>query len=120
MAHFAELDENNTVIRVIVGINESEGDGEVIYRDQTKTIWKQTSYNTVAGVHLLGGTPFRKNYAGIGFKYDEALDAFIPPQPFPSWALDENSCTWVAPVEKPEEPGFYSWSEADLRWSLAE
>jgi hypothetical protein len=120
MAHFAELDENNMVIRVITGIDESVADGEGVYGVETKTAWKKTSYNTVAGVHLLGGTPFRKNYAGIGFKYDEKLDAFIPPQPFPSWTLDEESCTWEPPVVKPEGEGFYSWSEIDQKWSLAE
>jgi hypothetical protein len=117
MAHFAELDENNIVIRVIVGIDESVGDGEIVYGVETKTIWKKTSYNTVGGVHLLGGEPFRKNYAGIGFRYDEVLDAFIPPQPFPSWILDKESCIWVAPIEKPKDDKFYSWSELDQKWS---
>ena len=88
MAHFAELDENNVVTQVIVGVDEPL-DGEAIYAETTGTVWKKTSYNTIAGEHRLGGTPFRKNYAGIGFTYDATRDAFIPPQPFASWNLCE-------------------------------
>lgn len=84
MAHFAELDENNIVVRVIVGIDEQHGDGEAIYAKETGTVWKKTSYNTVDGIHKLGGTPFRQNFAGIGYRYDESLDAFLPPE-VPNW-----------------------------------
>jgi hypothetical protein len=75
---------------------------------------KRTSYNAIGGVHFNNGIPFRKNYAGIGFTYDEMRDAFIPPKPFPSWILNEESCTWNAPVEKPI--GDYTWDENELNW----
>ena len=88
MAHFAELNENNIVLQVIVGVDEPL-DGEAIYQEATGKVWKKTSYNTLAGQHLLGGTPFRKNYASIGYSYDPDRDAFIPPQPFQSWPLNE-------------------------------
>ena len=94
MAHFAELDENNVVLQVIVGVDEPH-DGEAIYAETTGRVWKKTSYNTFAGEHRLGGTPFRKNYAGIGYTYDPDRDAFIAPQPYPSWTLDEQTCQWV-------------------------
>ena len=84
MAHWAELDENNVVLRVLVGDNNDPA-GDEGYQwliDNLGGTWKKTSYNTVAGVHTAGGTPFRKNYAGIGYTYDEALDAFLPPKPF--------------------------------------
>jgi hypothetical protein len=116
MAHFAELDENNVVTQVIVGINEDEGDGEAIYLENTGKIWKQTSYNTKAGQHILGGTPFRKNYAAIGFTYDETRDAFIPPKTFESWALDEETCCWVPPVPRPTDGNSYYWDEPTLTW----
>lgn len=94
MAHFAELDENNVVLQVIVGVDEPH-DGEAIYAQTTGTVWKKTSYNTFAGEHLLGGTPFRKNYAGIGYIYDANRDAFIPPKPDGNYILDEQTCQWV-------------------------
>jgi len=99
MAHFAELDENNVVTQVIVGINEDEGDGEAIYFENTGKIWKQTSYNTRAGQHLLGGTPFRKNYAGIGYSYWSDLDAFVPPKCHESAVLNEVTCQWLCEDE---------------------
>ena len=94
MAHFAEIDENNVVLRVIVGVDEPL-DGEAVYHEMTGTTWKKTSYNTVAGQHLLGGTPFRKNYAGIGYTYDPDRDAFIPPKPDGDYVLDEQTCQWT-------------------------
>jgi hypothetical protein len=116
MAHFAEIDENNVVLRVIVGVDEPL-DGEAIYHKMTETTWKKTSYNTVAGQHLLGGTPFRKNYAGIGYTYDPDRDAFIPPQPFPSWTLDEQTCQWVSPVPFPNDGKQYFWDEQTCQWT---
>lgn len=116
MAHFAKLDEKNVVVFVTVGRQEDDGlEAELTQR--TGDVYKQTSYNTRAGVHALGGTPFRGNYAGIGFTYDEALDAFIPPQPYPSWVLDEETFSWVAPVTKPS--GDHVWDEQAGQWVKA-
>ncbi len=101
MAHYAILDENNIVTMVIVGKNEDE-----TYNDQPMD-WeayyggKRTSYNTFGGVHKAGGTPFRKNYAGIGYTYDDVRDAFIPPKPTPDATLDEATCQWIVPVVDP-------------------
>lgn len=94
MAHFAQLNENNIVVQVIVGVDEPH-DGEAIYAANTGLVWKKTSYNTFAGEHQLGGTPFRKNYAGIGYTYDSDRDAFIPPKPDGNCVLDEQTCQWV-------------------------
>lgn len=116
MAHYAFLDENNVVTEVIVGKDESNFDWEQKYGLTRGQLCKRTSYNTRGGVHLTGGTPFRKNYAGIGFTYDEQRDAFIPPQPFPSWTLDEFSCLWEAPIPYPEDGGFYVWNEGAQEW----
>lgn len=104
MAHYAFIDENNIVVEVITGRNEGELDidWERYYGEFRGLTCKRTSYNTLGNEHLLGGTPFRKNYAGIGYKYDSDRDAFIPPQPYPSWSLDEFSCQWKAPKPKPE------------------
>jgi hypothetical protein len=115
MAHFAELNENNVVVQVIVGVDEPL-DGEAIYAETTGTVWKKTSYNTLAGQHLLGGTPFRKNYAGIGYSYDPDRDAFISPQPFPSWTLDEQTCQWTPPVPFPNDEKQYFWDEPSVSW----
>jgi len=115
MAHFAEIDENNIVLRVIVGVDEPL-DGEAIYAETTGTVWKKTSYNTRAGEHLLGGTPFRKNYAGIGYTYDPDRDAFIPPQPFPSWSLNEQTCQWESPIQYPSDDKRYEWDEQTISW----
>ena len=81
-------------------------------------VWKQTSYNTSGGVHLLGGTPFRKNYAGIGYTYDEDRDAFIPPKPFNSWVLNETTCQWEAPVALPDTENRYNWNVETTTWDL--
>jgi hypothetical protein len=114
MAHFAKLDSSNVVIFVTVGRNEDDGK-EAELTARTGDVYKQTSYNTYGGVHTNGGTPLRKNYAGIGFTYDAERDAFIPPQPFPSWALNETTCLWDAPVPMPTD-GFYSWDESTTSW----
>jgi len=94
MAHFAKLDENNVVVFVTVGRDEDDGK-EAELTARTGDVYKQTSYNTFGGVHLLGGTPFRKNYAGIGYTYDAARDAFIPPKPSDDAVLDEDTCQWI-------------------------
>jgi hypothetical protein len=91
MAHYAFLDENNIVTEVITGKEESNFNWEQQYGSFRGQLCKRTSYNTIGGVHQLGGTPFRKNYAGIGYTYDQARDAFIPPKPFNSWILNEDT-----------------------------
>lgn len=116
MAHFAQLDENNTVTQVIVVHNndcmldgvENETVGIMFCKSLfgQDTVWKQTSYNGNA----------RKNYAGIGFTYDSARDAFIPPKPFASWNLNEDSCLWEAPVAYPTDGKVYSWDESTTNW----
>jgi hypothetical protein len=118
MAHYAFLDENNIVTEVIVGKDEGEEgrDWEQWYGEFRGQTCKRTSYNTQAGVHLNGGTPFRKNYAGIGYTYDTQRDAFIPPKPYPSWALNEDTCLWDAPVPMPQDGKMYQWDEATTNW----
>jgi hypothetical protein len=113
MAHFAKLDAKNEVVFVTVG-RDDEVEGELTMR--TGAVYKQTSYNTRGGVHLLGGTPLRKNYAGIGYTYDAQRDAFIPPKPFPSWVLNETTCLWDAPVAYPTDGQFYQWDESVTNW----
>ena len=114
MSHFAKLDENNLVTFVTVGRQEDDG-LEAELCERTGDVYLQTSYNTSGGVHSLGGTPLRKNYAGIGFTYDETRDAFIPPQPYASWVLDEATCQWVAPIAYPAE-GVHTWDEQAGDW----
>jgi hypothetical protein len=97
MAHFAELDPANLVLRVIVVPDEVEATGEAWCANLLGGRWKQTSYNTRGGAHQRGGKPFRKNYAGIGYTYDAQRDAFIPPKPTPEAVFDEPSCTWRVP-----------------------
>jgi hypothetical protein len=111
MTHFARV-QDGTVTEVIV-IKQDMIDTGLWGPPQE---WIQTSYNTHAGVHTQGGTPLRKNYAGVGYSYDEALDAFIPPKPFDSWILDETTCHWKAPVECPQDDNRYIWNEQDLLW----
>jgi hypothetical protein len=111
MAHYAFLDENNIVTEVIVGRDEWEAvDGisewEAYYGNIRGQVCKRTSYNG----------NIRKNYAGVGFRYDEALDAFIPPQPFASWILTEETAQWEAPIPYPEDGLIYSWNEDELDW----
>jgi hypothetical protein len=120
MAHFAEIDENNIVIRVLVVPDDEEHRGHDFLANDLNLggIWLKTSYNTVMGEHLFGKTPYRKNYAGIGFTYDVDRDAFIPPKPFPSWVLDENACIWEAPIPRPNNYDYYVWNEELLEWKL--
>lgn len=122
MAHYAFLDENNIVTQVIVGKNEGEEgiDWEQHYGDFHRQPCKRTSYNTFGGVHTNGGTPFRKNYAGIGYFYDANLDAFIPPKPHPSWVLNQDTCLWNAPVPYPDPNKAYIWDEQTISWILYE
>ena len=117
MAHFAKLDENNVVVFVTAGRDEDDGKENEL-TERTGDVYKQTSYNTVGGVHLLGGKPFRKNYAGIGYTYDEQRDAFIPPKPFPSWILNEETCLWNSPVDIPTDGKKYIWNESILGWEV--
>lgn len=112
MSHFAQIDENNIVTNVIVAEQDFIDSGAV--GDPSK--WIQTSYNTQGGEHKLGGTPLRKNYAGIGYSYDATKDAFIPPKPYTSWVLDENTCLWGAPVAMPDDGKVYNWDEDTTSW----
>jgi hypothetical protein len=112
MAHFAKI-ENGIVTQVIVADQEFIDSGAV----GDTTMWIQTSYNTREGIHVLGGTPLRKNYAAVGYSYDEALDAFIPPQPYPSWILNDETCMWNPPTPCPDDvDNSYTWDEATLSW----
>jgi len=117
MAHFAKLDSNNVVVFVTVGRDEDNGK-EAELTARTGDVYKQTSYNTHGGVHSLGGTPFRKNYAGIGYTYDAQRDAFIAPKPYPSWSLNEDTCVWQAPTPRPDPWQAYAWNESTLLWDL--
>lgn len=118
MAHYALLDKNNTVIQVIVGTDEThdDTDWEQFYAMQTGYYCKRTSYNTAGGVHLQGGTPFRKNFAAPGYRYDKKIDAFIPPTPYENWILDLASCTWTPPVPYPTDGVMYYWDQSNNRW----
>ena len=132
MAYFAKLGTGN-IIETVISINNSViTDNNGIEQEQlgvdfinqlynTNDIWKQTSYNTIGGVHKLNGTPFRKNYAGIGYTYDSNRDAFISPKPFNSWILNESTCLWNAPVAYPVDSNVnnrYKWNEEILNWEL--
>lgn len=117
MAHFAELDANNVVLRVVVIANQDTADANGVEKEYIGAAfcerlfggtWKQTSYNG----------NFRKHYAGIGFTYDETRDAFIPPKPYPSWVLNEDTCLWDAPVPMPQDGQMYAWDEATQSWIL--
>ena len=121
MSHFAKI-ENNIVTFVTVGRQEDDGLEQELC-DRTGDTYRQTSYNTRGGVHYTDGVPsadqtkaFRKNYAGIGYTFDEQRDAFIPPKPFESWLLDEDTCLWVAPITYPTDGGLYTWDEETLSW----
>jgi hypothetical protein len=120
MAHYAFLNMQNIVTEVIVGKDETDGptNWEMHYGNIREQVCKRTSYNTRGGAHSEGGTPFRKNYAGIGYTYDFARDAFIPPKPFDSWTLNENSCLWEAPVAMPDDGQQYEWNEETTSWDL--
>jgi len=116
MAHYAFLDEHYVVTEVIVGKDESNYDWEAHYGQFRGPLCKRTSYNTRGGVHSEGGTPYRKNYAGIGYVYDPQRDAFIPPKPYTSWQLDENTCLWAAPTPMPTDGKMYRWDEDTVSW----
>ena len=120
MAHFAEVDENNIVLRVLVvdDLHESNGQEFLATTLGLGGTWIKTSYNTNAGVHSKGGTPLRKNYAGIGYTYDSGRDAFIAPKPYPSWVLNEESCVYEAPVAYPTDGAMYTWNEETTSWDL--
>ena len=114
MSHFAKV-EDGIVTQVIVA--------EQDFVDTQEGTWVQTSYNTYGGVHYSpetrepdGGVALRKNYAGIGYTYDAARDAFIPPQPYPSWVLNEDTCLWQAPIPMPEDDNMYIWNEDTQQW----
>ena len=128
MASFAKLNLENIVEQVISIHNnellnngiESEAKGVIFCKSLygQDTNWKQTSYNTNGGVHKLGGNPFRKNHAGIGYIYDSNRDAFIAPKPYNSWILNEQTCNWEAPVTRPNDGNMYKWNEEILNWEL--
>ena len=125
MAHFVKLGIGSKVVQGVVVHNNvatSEQAGVDFLNNLYKTndVWKQTSYNTHGGEHKLGGTPFRKNFAGIGFKYDQTRDAFIPPQPYNSWTLNEDTCLWEAPTAYPDDGKFYTWNEQTTSWDEVE
>jgi len=126
MANFVKLGVGNIVEKVEVVSNdiattEQAGIDFLNNLYGTRDVWKQTSYNTKGGIHLLDGTPFRKNYAGIGWKYDESRDAFIPPKPnYPSWLLNETTCLWESPVAYPTDGQEYKWNETNQTWDLVE
>jgi len=111
MAHFAKVN-NGIVEQVIV----AEPEFFQTFVDSSPGEWIQTSYNTHGGQHRNGGTPLRKNYAGIGYTYDAGRDAFIPPKPYPSWTLVEETCNWTAPVLYPTDGKMYQWDEATTNW----
>jgi hypothetical protein len=115
MSHFAKLDENNIVTFVTVGRQEDDG-LEAELSERTGDVYKQTSFNTLSGVHLFGGNPFRKNYAGIGYTYDAERDAFISPKPYESWVLDEKTCQWESSILYPDDAKNYRWDEPTLSW----
>ena len=111
MAHYAKI-ENSIVTQVIV----AEAEFFDTFVDTSPGEWIQTSYNTLGGEHSDGGTPLRKNFAGIGFTYDDIRDAFYEPQPFESWILNEDTCLWEAPTACPTDDKMYSWNEDTLAW----
>ena len=125
MAHFAKLGVGNIIIEVSVvsndiAITEQAGVDFLNNLYGSRDVWKQTSYNTYGGVHKLGGTPSRKNYASIGFTYDQTKDAFVPPKPYASWLLNETTCLWEAPTTYPTDGEDYTWNETTTSWDLVE
>jgi hypothetical protein len=115
MSHYAKI-QNGLVTKVIV----AEAEFFETFVDDSPGEWIQTSYNTRGGQHTLGGTPLRKNYAGIGYTYNAQLDAFIPPKPYASWTLDEETCLWNAPTPYPTDDKVYNWNENSLTWQESE
>ena len=130
MASFAKIGLNGKVIEVQSVVNAVLHDANGVEQESigidflTKltgwAIWKQTSYNTHGGVHDNGGTPLRKNHAGIGYTYDEDRDAFIPKKPFNSWVLNESTCLWESPIPYPQDDNRYTWNESTLTWDIVE
>ena len=121
MAHYAFIDENNIVTEVIVGKDETDDfcDWEEYYqRYRPGMRCKRTSYNTIGNVHINGGIPFRKNFAAVGYSYDDATDSFIPQKPFPSWILNQESCIWNPPIPYPDGDMPYYWDEFGQTWIL--
>lgn len=118
MAHFAEIDANNIVTRVLVVDDLHQADGQNYLANELGLggTWIQTSYNTIGGVHTNGGTPLNKNYAGIGYTWDGT--GFHAPQPFPSWKLNADSYLWEAPTPMPTDGKLYKWVESDLNWQV--
>lgn len=124
MAHYAFIDDNNIVTEVIVGRDEDEvvdgvTDWEAYYGEFRGQTCLRTSYNTQGNQHTGDGTPFRGNYAGIGYTYDADRDAFIPPQPYASWAVNDDTCLWEAPVAYPDDGEVYVWNEDTGSWDAA-
>ena len=115
MSHFAKV-VDGLVTQVIVAEQEFFD----TFVDSSPGQWIQTSYNTHGGVHTLGGTPLRKNYAGIGYTYDAQRDAFIPPKPYNSWTLNETSCLWEPPTPYPNDDKIYRWNESTTSWDVVE
>jgi hypothetical protein len=130
MASFAKIGLNNKVIEILSAHNNELLDANGVEQEingidfLTKltgwAIWKQTSYNTHGGVHSTGGTPLRKNHAGIGYTYDEDRDAFIAPKPYASWILNETTCIWEAPSTMPDDDNKYTWNESTTTWDIVE
>ncbi len=130
MASFAKLGANGEVLQVVAVDNSVITDSNGVEQEKLGIdfltelynwpVWKQTSYNTIGGVHTLGGTPFRKNHAGIGGRYDSDRDAFIPKKPYASWTLNETTCLWDSPVVYPTDGKRYLWNEETQQWDLNE
>ena len=132
MASFAKIGLNSKVIEVLSvnievlkdsnGVEQEVNGIDFLTKLTGYPIWKQTSYNTHGGIHSYGGTPLRKNHAGIGYTYDEDRDAFIPPKQYNSWILNEDTCLWEAPISKPTEElennQYYFWNESILNWEI--
>ena len=131
MAHFAQLDENNIVTQVVVVSNDQEHRGQDFLANDLGLggHWEKTSYNTRGGVYYDPSTnlpaddqskAYRKNYAGIGYSYDEVRNAFIPPRPFESWIINEDTCLWESPIPYPEDENIYTWDESTQNWAVVE
>jgi len=130
MASFAKINSENIVTTVVSVVNEVIKDSNGVEQEvigvqflknlynEPNAIWKQTSYNTHGNIHSSGGTPFRKNHAGIGYTYDSQRDAFIAPKPFNSWILNETTCQWEAPITRPQDGNMYRWNESIINWEL--
>ena len=130
MAHYAKMTSDGLTVLVVHVVRDEDttnDDGDETEEQGIKFLkklhnwdyWRKTSFNTQGGVHLLGGTPYRKNYASIGYTYDSEKDAFIPPKPFNSWVLNESTCLWVAPTPPgppPDDDNIYHWDEDNTQW----